>query len=299
MTLLLLAMGVWGLDVAYTLRGNPELQFFRKAWEIKRAQARRLSGKPGGKVVLYGGSSSLFSINTGQLQSENGIPAVNFAFGAGFGASILTQAAVQEVASGDTLAVALEPVLLTDSLEPPAMGIQFAVVTGNPSWFSHPTVGRESVGWIPAALALRPGGYHVLTMLGKLGRSGPLYRYNITNIQADGFARTEVRVPVHEAAWHSGVLPKESGAFLESLRRWCESTGVRVYYVLPWSYCPQADLVRFQQLNARFLLQVIRYLPVLRDPRLGADPEALHFGDSGFHMTAESSRIRTAELASA
>ena len=297
LTLLALGLLTWAADVAYTLRGNPELQFFSRAYVSKRNWAAQLAAENTPKTVIYGGSSSLFSIDTGRLRERDGIPAVNAAYAAGIGASVLTQAAIELVRAGDTLVVALEPVLLTDVLEPPAMGVQFSCITGHPEWFSDPRIGTNSVPWPSALLALRPGGYHTLTMLGKLLRRGPLYRYDLADLRPDGFLQTEVRVPVVDAAWHNGILPPASQTFLEALREFGRAHQVRIVYALPWSYCPPKDLERFQQLNARFLLQVARHLPVVWDPRLGAYPEAAQFADSGFHLNLEGSRIRTDELA--
>jgi len=291
------ALFTWGLDVVYTLRWNPELQFFQQAYQLKVRWAERLSREQGVKTVIYGGSSTLFSIDTGRLFERDRLPAVNFGFAAGIGASVLTQAAVQELRPGDTLIVALEPVLLTDSLEPPGMGVQFSFITGHPRWFFRPTVGTNSVFWPSALLALRPGGYHTLTMLGKLLRGGSLYRYAVADLHPDGFTQTDVRVSDYQPGWHSGRLPPESRVFLQALRTWCEVHQVQVFYLLPWSYAPAEVAAGFRRLNAQFLGEISTLLPVLYDPRLGAYGVREHFADSGFHLNQEGAALRTDELA--
>ncbi|HAB18087.1 MAG TPA: hypothetical protein DCE44_16770 [Verrucomicrobiales bacterium] len=299
LALALVAVGLltWGLDVVYTLRWNPELQFFKQAYQLKVKWAERLTREKRDKVLIYGGSSSLFSIDTGRLFERANIPAVNFAFAAGIGASVLTQAAVEQVRPGDTLIVALEPVLLTDSLEPPGMGVQFSFITGHTRWFARPTVGTNSVPWVSALLALRPGGYHTLTMLGKVIRGGSLYRYEAADLHPDGFTQTDVRVPDYQPGWHSGRLPPGSRAFLQALREWCTANQVQVYYLLPWSYSTPEVTAEFRRLNARLLGEISAYIPVLADPRLGAYEVKEHFADSGFHLNLEGAAIRTDELA--
>lgn len=299
LALLLLGLGavVLGLEVLYTVRWNPEIRFFCEAYQIKTHQARRLEQGAGPKTVISGGSSSLFSIDTGRLQSVSGIPSVNMAFAAGMGASVLTQAALQELRPGDTLVVALEPTLLTDSLEPPAMGVQFGWATGNTAWFFHPQVGGQTLSWPSALLALRPGGYHIVTMIGKWVRGGPIYRYRIEDMHPDGFTQTEVRVPDPQPGWHVGRLSPESHLFLKSLAQWCREHQVQVYYLLPWSYGPPEVIESFRRLNAQFLVEISQYIPTLRDPRLGAYEDKAHFADSGFHLTPEGAVVRTDVLA--
>jgi hypothetical protein len=296
---LLLATGVlvWGLEVIYTLRWNPELQFLGHAYRIKAARAEGISAEGRSKWVILGGSSSFFSIDTERLGELTGRPAVNFGLAAGIGASVLSQAAVQFTRSGDTLLVALEPVLLTDSMEPPSLGVQFSFVAGHPEWFSAPAIGTNRVPWASALLALRPGGYHTLTMLGKLVRGGSLYRYSAGDVRVDGFAQTDVRVEAYQAGLHSGRLPPASRNFLRALREWCDARKITAYYVLPWSYASpdEADVLR--HLNVSLLMEVMEFLPVIKDPRLGVYPEVEHFADSGYHLNQIGAAIRTQELA--
>ncbi len=299
LALALLATGVlvWGLEVIYTLRWNPEVQFLGYAYRVKAAHAERLSAEGREKWVVSGGSSSFFSIDTERLGELTGKPAVNFALAAGIGASVLSQAAVQFTGPGDTLLVALEPVLLTDSLEPPGLGVQFSFVARHTEWFANPTIGTNRVPWASALLALRPGGYHTLTMLGKLVRGGPVYRYSTSDVRADGFTRTEVRVEAYQAGFHSGRLPPASRAFLRALREWCDAQKVTAYYVLPWSYAAPEDADALRRLNVALLLEVAEFIPVIKDPRLGVYSEVGHFADSGYHLNETGAAIRTEELA--
>ncbi|MBN9692247.1 MAG: hypothetical protein J0M24_18530 [Verrucomicrobia bacterium] len=299
MAFALLATGVlvWGLEVIYTLRWNPELQFLGHAYRIKSARAERISAEGRSKWVILGGSSSFFSIDTELLGNLTGRPAVNFGLAAGIGPSVLSQAAVQFTQSGDTLLVALEPVLLTDSMEPPGLGVQFSFVAGHPEWFSNPTIGTNRVPWPSALLALRPGGYHTLTMLGKLVRGGALYRYSARDVRADGFAQTDVRVDAYQAGLHSGRLPLATRNFLRALREWCDARKITAYYVLPWSYSSPDEADGLRHLNVALLMEVMEFLPVIKDPRLGVYPVGEHFADSGYHLNQVGATIRTQELA--
>lgn len=52
---------------------------------------------------------------------------------------------------------------------------------------ADPAFRRAAQVWPAALLALRPGGYHVFTLLGKLVQGRPLYRYNTAEVRPSGF----------------------------------------------------------------------------------------------------------------
>jgi hypothetical protein len=68
---------------------------------------------------------------------------------------------------------------------------------------------------------------------------------------------------------------------------------------LPWAYCPANKLSEFRKSNADILLQISEFIPVLKDPMLGADPDTGHFADTGWHLNEETSRLRTDQLGDA
>ncbi len=185
--LLAVAMASLGLSAFYTLRLNPELNYFRGTDRVKTAWADKMTREYGTKLVVYGGSSCEFGIDTERLLRKHQMPAVNLGRGAGMGASILTQAALQHARPGDTLVAAVEQSLFNESLEPPSLGVQFSVATGHPEWVTHPAVGTNSLPWLSVLLNLRPGGYHALTMLGKVAGGKPLFRYQISDVPAQRF----------------------------------------------------------------------------------------------------------------
>ena len=71
---------------------------------------------------------------------------------------------------------------------------------------------------------------------------------------------------------------------------------MRVAYSLPWGYTPSNQIEQFRKYNAAFLEQIAEFIPVIKDPWLGADADAGHFADSSWHLNEEGSRLRTEEL---
>jgi hypothetical protein len=297
MTLLVVTGTTLAASVLYTLKWNPEIQYFLGTDRIKRAWAAKLTREYGAKTVLFGGSSCEFSLDGERLLARHQIPAANLGRGAGMGASILTQATLPEVRPGDTLVLALEPGLLTTPLEPPSLGVQISFARGHPEWVVAPTLGTNALPWISAVLALRPGGYHVFTLLGKILQGRPLYRYKLPDMRPSGFNRTAVKLPIVGPAGHHGRLSPDARVLLAALRDWCRTNQVRVVYSLPWSYTPGEAVAAYQRLNAGYLAQVTEFVPVLRDPRLGAYSTLEHFADTAYHLNDDGAALRTDEFA--
>jgi len=194
----------------YTLRLNPEVAYLRGSDRIKRAWARKMTLEHGPKTILFGGSSCEFSIDPEQLLARHGLPAVNLGRNAGLGASVLIEATLSETQPKDTLVMAIEPTLLTGPAEIPMLGGQFSFALGHPEWVLTPRFGRLRKSWPAALLALRPGGYHVFTLLGKLVQGRPLYRYNTAEVRPTGFHQTPVRMPLTTLTSHAGHLHPDS-----------------------------------------------------------------------------------------
>jgi hypothetical protein len=209
---------------------------------------------------------------------------------------IPTLNAMQDLKAGDTLIVAFEPGLFTTPIELTSLATQFSYARGHSEWATRTALGLAGSGRVSTLLDLRPGSRHALTLLGKIIQGRELYRYHIADASPSGWMRTAVRVPVSGPPGHGPRLSTDARRFLSALSDWCREQGVRVAYSLPWGYAPSAQVAGFRKSNADLLMQIAEFIPVLNDPRLGADPDAGHFADTAWHLTEEGSRLRTDEL---
>ena len=297
MLLLATALAAWALSAIYSLYLNPEVVHYHQGDVIKRAWAAQMTREHGSKTIIYGGSSCEFSVDGERLLANFGEPVVNDGRHAGMGAVVLTESVLGELRRGDTLIVAIEPFLMTAPMDgEPALGVQFSVALHHPEWVLHPVVGAGKVDAFQAAMALRPGGYHVFTLLGKWMRGEPLYRYKLSDYHRSGWKQTAVRIPQTAGAGFGPHLSDGAQIMLTNLSRWCQTNGVRLAYSLPWCYCPPDQLRDFQLKNAEYLAQMTAFVPVLRDPTLGADPVATDFGDAALHPDEVGAAKRTDEL---
>jgi hypothetical protein len=296
-TLLLTACATWLACILYTLFLNPEVRHYVAGARIKTAWSHQLTEHYGAKTVVFGGSSCEFSIDGERLLKQYQLPVANFGGHAGMGPAVMAEFALGELQAGDTLIVALEPGLLTGSAGQTSLGIQFSTALHQPQWVLHPALGVGTENWIQVLTALRPGGYHTFTLLGKLATRQPLYRYQLRDYRASGWAQTDARYPFNGPDCYEAQLSPRGRVLLEQLAAWCRRHNVRVAYSLPWSYSAPEQVVKFKKLNTAFLAQVATILPVLRDPKLGADSDRNHFADTAFHLNETGAGLRCADLA--
>lgn len=287
----------WAVAAFYTLRINPEVAFFVHGARVKQAWVERLNATSQPKTVVFGGSSCTVTVDGERMERQHQLPTVNLGLGAGMGAQMLAEYAKAGVRQGDTLIVALEPLLLTEHLEVPSLGVQFAWAVGDRALKKLARRDSASFTGFSMLLALRPGGYHVFTLLGKIAARQPLYRYAPSDFHASGWQEVTVQRAFTGPPERGPALTVEARALLQELRSWCESRGIRVAYALPWGSCTEAQKVTFQSANARFLRQVSDVLPVLKDARLGAYTERSEYADTFWHLTRPGAERRTDELA--
>ena len=294
--LAIVALISWAGAAAYTLWVNPELRDFTIGARVKRAYSQELTRQFAHKTIIFGGSSSSFSVDN-CYATELGVPIANLALGAGMGAQVLTRFALLEANPGDTLIMMMEPGLLHEKLEALQLGQQFAIAINHPELARNDLLIESRRGISPGVYlsALRPGGFHIGLVLAKLTSRTPLYRYKVGEYKPCGQKITSVRLPP-TCPGGVGELSAESRVFLGNLRDWCKARNIRLAYALPWGYCAPDAMTRFRQQNLTTVRDIAGIMDVLADPRLGAYGEKEQFADTGLHLTEEGARIRTAEL---
>jgi hypothetical protein len=286
----------WMGCAVYSLWWSPETRFATEAARTKQKWARELSNRRGPKFLVFGGSSCLFSIDGERMLNRHQVPLVNMGLLAGYGPKTITEWTLSETRRGDTLIVAVEPNLTGDAL-PTAAGIQFSFAMGAPHWISGILQPQTTVGG-DDLLALRPGGYHTFTFLGKVFQGRPLYRYFVEDIRPSGWATTAVKIHLQQSPGAPQKISAAARTLLHSLADWSRTNDVRICYSLPLAWCPPAEAASLQRENAAFLVDISEILPVLEDPRLGILTNSALFADTAWHLNSEGAALRTDELAS-
>ena len=290
---LAVAFVAWTGSAFYSVRLYPEMIFLRHCHAVKQAWQQKLEHDYKSKIVVFGGSSCLTSIDPGRLAERHELPVLNLGLHAGMGAPILTRYALPSLKPGDTLIVALEPSLLTGPQEIEPLGVQFSFATGRMDALRD----ADGIDWMASLLALRPGSQNMFTFLGKIILRQPLHRYSRAEIHASGWQEVAGRRAFSPPPLVNLQLSDNAKKLLRSIQDFCGQHGVRVAYSIPWSYCPPEKAAEYRSQNLNYLLQISEFLPVLNDPRLGVYPVREHFADTFLHLTAEGAALRTDEWA--
>ncbi len=287
----------WAAGAAYTLYFNVEMRLTRFMLDRKLGwMERRLPST--NRVIVFGGSSSSFSISPAFALGQ-GVPMVNLGMGAGIGSKVLTRMALAQALPGDTLVMALEPDLLSADTAVTLIGAQSAVVLGHAGWANDSGDPDPNANGTlaPYLWALRPGGFHAVTMLGKVAQRRPLYRYQSQDFFEDGQQQTEVRGELGGFRGHPAPrLSPDGRAWVRATRAYCERKGLKLVYALPWTLTEPTSEAAVRRLHAAFLADLAQEVEVLRDERLGCVTDRSWYCDTQFHMTLDGSRERTGAM---
>ena len=266
LTLILTALLAWMSCVLYTVEINPVMKFFRKANSTKAcAWAATLASQHQPKIVVCGGSSCMTTIIPERMIEKHNLPVLNMALHAGMGAKILTEYAMQTLQPGDTLIVSIEPDLLSGPLKSDPDGIQFAIATGNQALLRNTSL----LDWPGTLLDIRPGGYHIFTLIGKIVSRQPLYRYNLSDIHPGGWQEVTVKRDFDPTSDQNISISKDAKELFTRIHEFCAKQNIRVAYSLAWNYHPADHVAGFRRRNLDFLQQVSEFIPVLEEPGLG------------------------------
>ncbi len=284
---------------------NPELKFWR-AVDLQRDEglAGIREARPGQPMVLFtGGSSCAFSIDPTVIEEVCGVPAYNLGMPVATGAKFLLHQSLAKALPGDTLVVCLEPDLLTypEKFNPSTLSFGLATLAGDPS----AAVGGSSFDrdlTLRDCLNLsRPGPTHLATLMAKTATGKEGYRYRGEDLRDRGRVETPVRDPnlPRIGPKSADQLLPAARELLATFRQAASLKGVRLVYSMPWILtAPDAAEVN-RATNRRILDAIDPIFPALDDGHLGVSTDPAHFADSGLHLSAEGSHLRSIALARA
>lgn len=295
----------YGMAFCLTVPMNPETKFWRALDQTRdREIAETRLAHPGKPVIFFtGGSSCAFSIDPAAIEEKCGLPAFNLGLPVAAGAKYLLHQALEKTRPGDILVLALEPDELTypSHFPPNSLSYGLATLGGQPSG----TVGGDSFG---ASMSLRdflnlsrPGPSYTATWLSKASFGKKAYRYEPEDIRYHG----RVETPVADAGIALTGEKKvdslsESGKWLVgTFRDACRRKKVHLVYTMPWVLTSGEAANNNRKANTAILGSIGNTIPAVDDGFQGVGTERRYFSDSGLHLSAEGSRIRSNALAEA
>ncbi|MBJ7258071.1 MAG: hypothetical protein JHD33_00915 [Chthoniobacterales bacterium] len=301
LSLLAIALLAAAVGATYVLHFNPEMHFWRQAAERKLSWVDKMRQQHGRVIGVVGGSTTTFGVDADYLSRQHGLPVANLGLHAGMGPDVCTGFGFAALRKGDTLVVSLEPSMLIEPSAQKPLGSRLALVLNRPeicSWDHPPTL----LSRLSVAAQLQPGGYHVVTMLGKMAMNKPLYRYSIDQAMPGGLQVTSEHRPFVASMDLSGGanmpgLSEDGRKLLQRIKNEADHRGINVVYVLPWAYWPEETSGLRRAANDKLLAQISEAMPVIREANLGVHSELEDFSDSGQHLTAAGAKKRSQVLA--
>lgn len=297
-------IAAYGLAAYMAIPANPEIQFWRTVDQLRDKDIAEVRQAMPGQPILFftGGSSCAFSIDPKIVEETCGMPAFNLGLPVSAGAKFLLHQALEKCRKGDILVVCLEPDALTypDEFKASTFSLGLASLGGNPSG----AVGGTSFGnhlSLRESLNLsRPGPGYLTTWLAKTA-SGKGYRYQARDIRYHGRLETAVSDPALPLAAEKFVteLHPDGRTLLTTFKAAAERKEVRLLYSMPWILTAQDSAAHNRAANLKILSSIQPLIPTIDDGHQAVATDPALFSDSGLHLSAKGSALRSQALANA
>jgi hypothetical protein len=278
------------------------MKFWTAAARQKLDWVEKMREKHGYVIGVVGGSTTAFGIDAEYIERVHGFPMANLGLHVGMGPAALIGFGLSSLRAGDTLVLSLEPSILTEQhSKESTLGTKLALMLTKPEMLAW-NQGIYGFPNVEALAAVPPGGYHVMTMLGKIVMGKPLYRYNIQNLRTGGLIVTEEIRNFSEAMDFSspaslGTLSCQGSSLLREAQAAADIKGINLLYVLPVSYWLPENAAQRRTANAELLNMIGTNVRVLAEQSMGVHTELGDFTDSGQHLCERAARIRSRQLA--
>ena len=297
---LLLILAAFG--AAFQLQLGVPTQSSEWCWQLntRKQQLAEAAGTP--KLLLVGGSSTLFGLKARDIQARTQIPAVNLGTHAALGADYILHLARKCTRPGDTVLLCLEYELYSDS-SVDELFLDY-LLSRDPGYFhSLPFSEQIQMGMAIPWKRLKQG----LRSRGKVVRAEYRYPYDIACINESGDqigATIERRPPgkpylarLSECLVAGAPSDSRGLRAVASFVSWAKSHQVRVLATFP-AICPRRE---YESAPAQQTLRAVEsFYASLGVPLLGDAQEAMLdpelFFDTLYHLTEEGARERTRRL---
>lgn len=269
---------------AYCWFIHPEIQFYKKADTVCTHYEQIIRAAAAPCYVLAGGSETKTSLSPAIMAKEAGISAINTALAAGFGLEANTRAAISHLQAGDTLVLGLLSTQGKNALAAET-GIKLNIQLFGLQAFRHgiiPLNCRNILGILSSDASNM-----LVSLVRKLTR-GYAFIYNKqSTLHPDSWMQVHRNViPGTEISSYIDddiIIQPECVSLLNRLQATCRNLQADFVVMLPVGYTNEYETKR----RLMHALQLTRMgIPVLRDERLGREPDSSLYADTMFHMNA-------------
>lgn len=281
---------------------------------VKKELVKPYVGK--NKIVLVGGSSTLFAIDTVQASQQLGMPVINMALHAAMKLSRLLDAADGVIEKNDAVVLVLEPAYYECGAKFSSWQVRNAVAWDHTLWPSlnteekarfafnvSPTllanmaVAKAQSAYFPSAVAMRKDALDQNAVLNKFHRESKStsFEYSVHNFDDFGSLRG-ARGVLYQGKDSDASKPRHACqqvlAQLQQFKQRMTERGATVYVAHAPYRAADADLGVLRQAEAEFVadLSTVGCVIDRREDLLMAHK---YFFDSPLHLNTDGQKIRT------
>jgi len=302
--LLVVVCIAYGIGVYTAIPVNPEVAFWKQLMEVRKKEVAQVRQQNPDKRIIFftGGSSCAFSVDPKIVEDICGLSAFNLGLPVFAGNKYILNQALEQTHKGDILIVCIEPDTLTCGAGSPSTPLAFAlgVLDGKPSDAAGGGTFSGKLSFRDYLNLSRPGSRYIATWLIKFFvRKG--YRYTPQDIRYHGRLETTVSDPGMQASGPNPAtrLSVDGRELLKSFKVAADARGVRVAYSMPWVYTAEGSVTVNRANKGQLMGDIGSIMPAIDDGFTGVVSEAAYFADSGLHLTAKGSAVRSQALARA
>ena len=263
---------------------HPEIKFYKRADAACTLyeQTIRAAGRP--CYILAGGSETKTSLSPAIMAEESGISAVNTALAAGFGLETNARAAISHLQAGDTLVLGLLSVS-ENNIQARESGLKLCVQLWGARAFQHGIIPLTPRNLL--AIFTSDASSMMVSLVRRLSR-GYTFVYDVhSTLQPDSWMQvrkcTIQGTKIPRTIAKDVILQAKCVSLLNRLQATCRNLQADFVVMLPVGYTNVYETKR----RLMHALQLTRMgIPVLRDERLGREPDSSLYADTMFHMNA-------------
>jgi hypothetical protein len=243
--------------------------------------------------VIFGGSTVATGIIPSQIEQNHNVPIINAGSNLGIGGALITRLALEQVRSGDTILVALEPPVLAHYNDVMTKQASDFFVAQNGLDFNKNNFFELEIQH--AIEYIQGDTRYFVYMWMKRILNMPLFRYvNEENISLDGWLEVKEQRPLppvmkNPAPVVATQLSETGRAYLLKLKQFAETIDTDICYVFPTMYRPN---INAKYSNAALALEILEIMPIIKDADFGISTNHALFADTQQHpLKLESQRI--------
>lgn len=249
------------------------------------------------KIIIIGGSSVAFGLDSEMLGEETGYPVANMGLHAGFGGLFNTEIAKANISSGDIVLLAYEYKWCTQEDYFDTLGVDLVMsgIDSKIEMYKYIPLKNwpEIVGYLPEYYAKKSSPPY---MEGAYCRKAFNENAQMIFERTPSLSDYEENIAAYGTVEIDNIeIPDDTVQYLRKFREYCEKRGAKVYFVAPPLYykANQSEDISYDKLIKQEEEKI--GVPYISNPLEYMYPDEYIY-DTIYHCSSEGEKVRTKQL---